>query len=173
MLFEEYLDGAADLPADDDYDLHYDQRQNGTENYRLNVDGVIVAVPAASENSIGSIGMLATNYLMDFAAGTTDEDDEVEEDNAGGDADKPYQFEVHQTGVGSLKEDENGLKGAEHSVKNNEKVTNEKDAKKPILVMPMLAADGGTGIDGAPLNRKQVKQEHSRQKSGGAQKRNK
>ncbi|KAM3963043.1 uncharacterized protein ACR2FA_002800 [Aphomia sociella] len=30
-----------------DCDKHYDQRQNGTENYRLNIDGVVIAVAPA------------------------------------------------------------------------------------------------------------------------------
>lgn len=72
----------------DDYDLHYDQRQTGSENYRVNVDGVMVAVPAASETTISSLGALATNYLMDLAAATGeldgDEDDEEADEEAGG-----------------------------------------------------------------------------------------
>lgn len=64
---------------DADYDLHYDQRQTGSENYRLSLDGVMLAVPAASETTLGSLGSLATNYLMEMAAaaGETDDDDDT------------------------------------------------------------------------------------------------
>ncbi|CAH2086171.1 unnamed protein product [Euphydryas editha] len=34
-------------PAPDCDHTHYDQRQNGTENYRLNIDGVVIAVAPA------------------------------------------------------------------------------------------------------------------------------
>ncbi|XP_047528039.1 uncharacterized protein LOC125064831 [Vanessa atalanta] len=34
-------------PAADCTHAHYDQRQNGTENYRLNIDGVVIAVAPA------------------------------------------------------------------------------------------------------------------------------
>lgn len=88
-LLTEFLESSDDtkLPSstgsqhgDTDYDLHYDQRQSGSENYRLNVDGVMMAVPAASETTISSLGALATNYLMDLAAATSELDAEDEED---------------------------------------------------------------------------------------------
>ncbi|XP_026758156.2 uncharacterized protein LOC113517621 [Galleria mellonella] len=34
-------------PTPECADKHYDQRQNGTENYRLNIDGVVIAVAPA------------------------------------------------------------------------------------------------------------------------------
>lgn len=37
----------APAPAPDCDHVHYDQRQNGTENYRLNIDGVVIAVAPA------------------------------------------------------------------------------------------------------------------------------
>lgn len=37
----------AAAPAADCTERHYDQRQNGTENYRLNIDGVVIAVAPA------------------------------------------------------------------------------------------------------------------------------
>lgn len=37
----------APAPAPDCDHAHYDQRQNGTENYRLNIDGVVIAVAPA------------------------------------------------------------------------------------------------------------------------------
>ncbi|XP_059057146.1 uncharacterized protein LOC131850800 [Achroia grisella] len=45
---------AAGAPTPD-CDKHYDQRQNGTENYRLNIDGVVIAVaPAQSLLEVAS-----------------------------------------------------------------------------------------------------------------------
>jgi hypothetical protein len=41
--FLELLDQTEPEPPAD-YDVYYDQRQNGTENYRLKIDGVVVAV---------------------------------------------------------------------------------------------------------------------------------
>lgn len=111
QLLTDFLDDASDSQPDfgDDYELHFDQRQNGTENYRLNVDGVLIAVPAASQNSIGSLGLLASSYLMDFAeaTGNGDDDDDDEED------DKPYRFDLNDPNV-SGKRPADELTGAEH-----------------------------------------------------------
>ncbi|XP_068630002.1 uncharacterized protein [Battus philenor] len=38
---------SAAAPAADCSERHFDQRQNGTENYRLNIDGVVIAVAPA------------------------------------------------------------------------------------------------------------------------------
>ncbi|XP_041977369.1 uncharacterized protein LOC121731798 [Aricia agestis] len=38
---------ASAAPAPDCTERHYDQRQNGSENYRLNIDGVVIAVAPA------------------------------------------------------------------------------------------------------------------------------
>lgn len=91
LLFDDYVDEE----TGGDYDLHYDQRQNGTENYRLNIDGVVIAVPGASSNAMNSIGLLASNYLLELAeAAAANEEsngdgvDEVESD------DPPYDFEI-------------------------------------------------------------------------------
>jgi hypothetical protein len=45
-FLEELLDQTGLEPEQPDYDVYYDQRQNGTENYRLKIDGLVVAVPA-------------------------------------------------------------------------------------------------------------------------------
>jgi len=45
-FLEELLDQSEPEPEQPDYDIYYDQRQNGTENYRLKIDGVVVALPA-------------------------------------------------------------------------------------------------------------------------------
>lgn len=74
MLLDELIgDEAGNEP---DHDLTYDQRQNGTENIRLRIDGVIVAVPSSSSGQASSaVGNLATNYLLQLAAGAEDDDD--------------------------------------------------------------------------------------------------
>lgn len=58
-----------------DYDMTFDQRQNGTENIRLRIDGVIVAFPSSASSSAGSMaGNVAANYLLQLAAGADDDD---------------------------------------------------------------------------------------------------
>lgn len=107
LLFGDYLDlspsDESKHDAEDDYDIHYDQRQTGTENYRLNIEGVLIAAPAASENAIGSLGLLATNYLSSMASAASDLDEEEEEEENEEEAvdsdltqqaDKPYEFEA-------------------------------------------------------------------------------
>lgn len=71
------LDELIDEPSTgDNFDLTYDQRQNGTENIRLRVDGVVVALPSSSSNQASnSFGNLAANYLLQLAAQTDDDDD--------------------------------------------------------------------------------------------------
>lgn len=73
MLLDEFIDE----PAASDHDLTYDQRQNGTENIRLNIDGVIIAVPSSSSSQASSaIGNVAANYLLQLAAGADDDSDD-------------------------------------------------------------------------------------------------
>lgn len=73
MLLDELIDEPGNEP---DHDLTYDQRQNGTENIRLHIDGVIVALPSSSSNQASSsVGNLAANYLLQLAAGADDDDD--------------------------------------------------------------------------------------------------
>lgn len=74
MLLDELIDEQANVP---DHDLSYDQRQNGTENIRLRIDGVIIALPSSSSGQTGSAaGNLAANYLLQLAAGAEDDDDD-------------------------------------------------------------------------------------------------
>jgi len=91
LLFDDYVDEQ----TGGDYDLHYDERQNGTENYRLHINGVVIALPGASSSALGSIGSLASNYLLELAEAqaaneeSNDEGvDDVESD------DHPYDFEI-------------------------------------------------------------------------------
>lgn len=88
-LLTEYLEAGAGTKLtadaeDADYDLHYDQRQSGSENYRLNVDGVMMTVPAASESTLGSLSAMATNYLLDLAAATSELDGDDDDGYGGG-----------------------------------------------------------------------------------------
>lgn len=74
-----FLDDLMDGPSyelDRNHDLKYDQRQNGTENLRLNVDGVIIAFPASTSNQATSAATnLAANYLLQLAAASDEDDD--------------------------------------------------------------------------------------------------
>lgn len=88
LLLEDYS-GLTGEDADADYDIHYDQRQSGTENYRLKVDGVVIAAPAGSEDAIGSFGLIATNYMANLAAATSDLDNQKDSDE-----NKPYAYET-------------------------------------------------------------------------------
>lgn len=109
LLFDDYIDEQ----TDGDYDLHYDERQNGTENYRLNINGVVIAVPGASSNAMSSIGLLASNYLLELAeaAAANDESngdqgvDEIENDD-----DHPYDFEIP---TGSQENNDDKIENAE------------------------------------------------------------
>lgn len=58
-----------------DYDLRYDQRQNGTENIRLNVDGVVIAYASGDSGAANGAGNLASEYLLQFADALDSEDD--------------------------------------------------------------------------------------------------
>lgn len=74
MLLDELIDEPSNVP---DHDLSFDQRQNGTENIRLRVDGVIVAYPSGSSSQASSaVGNLAANYLLQLAAGGDGDDDD-------------------------------------------------------------------------------------------------
>lgn len=66
--------------AEDDYDVIFDQRQNGTENVRLSVDGIMIAVPAPPSQS--DISTLASSALLDILSsqvGSLDSDSSEEE----------------------------------------------------------------------------------------------
>lgn len=199
-LLEEYLDAAAAQAqqADNDYDIQYDERQNGTENYRLKIDGVVIGIPGASSNSIGSLGLLATNYLAQLATAASYEDEDNDNENDGFNSDnKPYEYEnPHEKNNSSdakpITDDE-----PQHHYpdlidlipelfdfkSNNDKVTNKKDLKVEAVAViqpDMVAAMDtvSTSIDNEEHNNKPVTavkeanldEQHSRQKSSGPQK---
>lgn len=61
------LNLASSAPADckDGHGEHYDQRQNGTENYRLNIDGVVIAV-APAESLLAAASEIDFNDMFDL-----------------------------------------------------------------------------------------------------------
>ncbi|CAH2073428.1 unnamed protein product, partial [Iphiclides podalirius] len=56
---------AAGAPAADCSDKHFDQRQNGTENYRLNIDGVVIAV-APADSLLAAASDFDLSELLDL-----------------------------------------------------------------------------------------------------------
>lgn len=70
------LDGLTNDAAGD-YDMMYDQRQNGTENFRLRVDGVIMAFPSsASTHASSAFTNVAANYLLQLASAIEDDEND-------------------------------------------------------------------------------------------------
>lgn len=60
------LNLASSAPADcKDHGEHYDQRQNGTENYRLNIDGVVIAV-APADSLLAAASEIDFNDMFDL-----------------------------------------------------------------------------------------------------------
>ncbi|XP_063531823.1 uncharacterized protein LOC134742537 [Cydia strobilella] len=47
-------------------DCHYDQRQNGSENYRLNIDGVVIAV-APADSLLAAASEIDLSDLLDLS----------------------------------------------------------------------------------------------------------
>lgn len=52
----------------EDYDLYYDQKQNGTSNVRLNVDGVALLVPVSKAQGAQALSILSL-AAMDLLSG--------------------------------------------------------------------------------------------------------
>lgn len=76
-----------------DYDLHYDERQNGTENYRLRINGVLIAIPSTiTSNSASSIGTIASNYLLlnSLNSGGGDDNDHEDSDHDSSESNSSY-----------------------------------------------------------------------------------
>lgn len=65
-----------------DFDVAYDQRQNGTENLRLRIDGLILAFPSAASSQASSMAAnLAANYLLQLATAEDDDNEDEIPDN--------------------------------------------------------------------------------------------
>ncbi|XP_014370352.2 uncharacterized protein LOC106720272 [Papilio machaon] len=56
---------AVAAPAADCAERHFDQRQNGTENYRLNIDGVVIAV-APADSLLAAASDIDISDLLDL-----------------------------------------------------------------------------------------------------------
>ncbi|CAK1545173.1 unnamed protein product [Leptosia nina] len=59
------LAAAAPVPDCEKSEKHFDQRQNGTENYRLNIDGVVIAV-APAESLLAAASDIDLSDLLDI-----------------------------------------------------------------------------------------------------------
>lgn len=74
-FLDDIMDGSSSYDVNPNHDIKYDQRQNGTENLRLNLDGVIIAFPASTSNqATNAAANVAANYLLQLAAAEDDED---------------------------------------------------------------------------------------------------
>lgn len=123
LLLDDYIDEEPQLTNNNnnnngqDFDLHYDQRQNGTGNFRLQIDGVVIAAPS-SAGAGQMVGSLASNYLLDMVAqaqkedeadndNVNDDDDDDDDDKYDVDDDKPpYEFEWTDTTSTTIKTSE-------------------------------------------------------------------
>lgn len=71
-----------------DYDLSYDQRQNGTENFRLKIDDVLISLPGPGSGSGSGDGSTSSDTILnaldllagELLAGGYDDDDDSDED---------------------------------------------------------------------------------------------
>lgn len=76
--------------SEENFDLHYDERQKGTENLRLRIDGVVLGIPS----SMGSSSDLFSSIAAEMLAMNENEDDE-ESNEIQADTDKwPIAFEI-------------------------------------------------------------------------------
>lgn len=75
-FLDDIMDGSSSYDINPNHDLKYDQRQNGTENLRLNLDGVIIAFPASTSNqATNAAANVAANYLLQLAAASEEDED--------------------------------------------------------------------------------------------------
>ncbi|KFB43075.1 hypothetical protein ZHAS_00010755 [Anopheles sinensis] len=72
----------ADSYEDNDYDVVFDQRQNGTANVHLSVDGVLLALPAPEIPSSASLAgaTLLELFASQLAAGGGDSEDDTSDE---------------------------------------------------------------------------------------------
>lgn len=75
-FLDDIMDGSSSHDINPNVDLKFDQRQNGTENLRLNLDGVIIAFPASTSNqATNAAANVAANYLLQLAAASEEDED--------------------------------------------------------------------------------------------------
>ncbi|XP_075153804.1 uncharacterized protein LOC142227249 [Haematobia irritans] len=65
LNFNELLALTSLLAPQDNYDLHYDQRQKGSENYRIKLDGFFVGIPQEESSSL----LLLTDDILESFGG--------------------------------------------------------------------------------------------------------
>uniref|UniRef100_A0A1I8NXG4 Uncharacterized protein n=1 Tax=Stomoxys calcitrans TaxID=35570 RepID=A0A1I8NXG4_STOCA len=63
LNFNELLALTSLLAPQDNYDLHYDQRQKGSENYRVKLDGFFIGIP---QEESASLLLLTDDILESF-----------------------------------------------------------------------------------------------------------
>lgn len=66
LQFDDYDESNSNSDVSyENYNLHYDERQNGTENYRLHIDGLVIAIPDTfGKTRTGSaLASLASKFL--------------------------------------------------------------------------------------------------------------
>ncbi|XP_061397095.1 uncharacterized protein LOC133332734 [Musca vetustissima] len=61
LNFNEIMALSALLAPQDNYDLHYDQRQKGSENYRVKLDGFFIGIPQEDSSSL----LLLTDDILE------------------------------------------------------------------------------------------------------------
>lgn len=86
------LAGFFDEYSDEDFDLHYDERQKGTENLRLRIDGVVLGIPSSGD--MGGSSDLISSLAAEIMAMNDEEEDE-DDNEIQADNDKwPISFEI-------------------------------------------------------------------------------
>lgn len=76
LLADDYIDEDSV-----DYDLFYDQRQNGTENFRVRIDGVMIALPSSMGGQAANLASsVSTDYLLALASSKDSDEDKEEYD---------------------------------------------------------------------------------------------
>lgn len=123
----------AAAPTPDCVHKHYDQRQNGTENYRLNIDGVVVAV-APAESMFSALGdmddLMELLSLEDF-----DEDDLKPKPPSQGSTSSPL-LQIVPVSMGGEKPDEKPLVMPAEKPLENKPAQDKPAEDKPAMEKP-------------------------------------
>lgn len=154
LLFD-YIDDSSgyDDTNTGDYELRYDQRQNGTENLRLNVDGVLIAIPSSaasssSPSSSGSFTNIATDLLLSTLLGG-DYDDKSADIPAEGSPITAESDGKPQTPIQAEKNDEKKVDGLKNvSIEEKKGATDEVQLRNNAKVG--AAADGDDDEEQVP-----------------------